>query len=68
MALPKVIVQLYPMFPSDGVEDRKAKRTEILMHRLRLVHDEDAFFRENFVCRQSVRNAYKTHSLRLRVL
>lgn len=26
MALPKVIVQLYPMFPSDGVEDRKAKR------------------------------------------
>jgi alkanesulfonate monooxygenase SsuD/methylene tetrahydromethanopterin reductase-like flavin-dependent oxidoreductase (luciferase family) len=26
MALPKIIVQLYPMFPSDGVEDRKAKR------------------------------------------
>jgi alkanesulfonate monooxygenase SsuD/methylene tetrahydromethanopterin reductase-like flavin-dependent oxidoreductase (luciferase family) len=26
MALPKVIVQLYPMFPSDGVEGRKAKR------------------------------------------
>lgn len=26
MAKPKVIVQLYPMFPSDGEEDRKAKR------------------------------------------
>jgi alkanesulfonate monooxygenase SsuD/methylene tetrahydromethanopterin reductase-like flavin-dependent oxidoreductase (luciferase family) len=26
MALPKVIVQLYPMFPADGEEDRKAKR------------------------------------------
>ena len=26
MALPKVILQLYPMFPSDGEEDRKAKR------------------------------------------
>jgi alkanesulfonate monooxygenase SsuD/methylene tetrahydromethanopterin reductase-like flavin-dependent oxidoreductase (luciferase family) len=26
MAKPKVIVQLYPMFPADGEEDRKAKR------------------------------------------
>lgn len=26
MALPKVILQLYPMFPSDGEEDRKARR------------------------------------------
>ncbi len=26
MALPKVILQLYPMFPADGEEDRKAKR------------------------------------------
>ena len=26
MAKPKVIIQLYPMFPSDGEEDRKAKR------------------------------------------
>ncbi|MEP4886045.1 MAG: LLM class flavin-dependent oxidoreductase, partial [Alphaproteobacteria bacterium] len=26
MAKPKVILQLYPMFPSDGEEDRKAKR------------------------------------------
>jgi alkanesulfonate monooxygenase SsuD/methylene tetrahydromethanopterin reductase-like flavin-dependent oxidoreductase (luciferase family) len=26
MALPKVIVQLYPMFPADSEEDRKAKR------------------------------------------
>ena len=26
MAKPKVILQLYPMFPADGEEDRKAKR------------------------------------------
>mgnify|MGYP003626398841 CR=1 FL=1 len=26
MALPKIIVQLYPMFPADSEEDRKAKR------------------------------------------
>ena len=26
MALPKVILQLYPMFPADGEEGRKAKR------------------------------------------
>tara|TARA_A100001037_G_scaffold89702_1_gene81308 strand:+ start:589 stop:1824 length:1236 start_codon:yes stop_codon:yes gene_type:complete len=26
MASPKVIIQLYPMFPADGEEDRKAKR------------------------------------------
>jgi alkanesulfonate monooxygenase SsuD/methylene tetrahydromethanopterin reductase-like flavin-dependent oxidoreductase (luciferase family) len=26
MARPKVILQLYPMFPSDGFEDRKKKR------------------------------------------
>ena len=26
MAAPKVIVQLYPVMPSDGEEDRKAKR------------------------------------------
>ena len=26
MATPKVIVQLYPMMPTDGEDDRKAKR------------------------------------------
>ena len=26
MALPKVILQLYPMFPADGEEGRKANR------------------------------------------
>ena len=26
MALPKVILQLYPVFPSDGEEGRKANR------------------------------------------
>lgn len=26
MAAPKVIVQLYPMMPSDGEDDRRAKR------------------------------------------
>ena len=29
MALPKVIIQLYPMFPSDGEDGRKANRKEM---------------------------------------
>ncbi|MBS28356.1 MAG: hypothetical protein CL566_05430 [Alphaproteobacteria bacterium] len=37
MALPKVIVQLYPMIPADGEEDRKARRP--------LGADTDAYYK-----------------------
>ncbi len=48
MAQPKIIVQLYPMFPSDGEQDRKARRPlgnyNDLYHRI--VHEWTEIIRE----------------------